>query len=771
MRPSSSQEKNKRGLGTSRPSTPDQLEGVVERVTFFNEENRFCVLQVKVEGQRDLVTVVGSAPTVNSGEWLSATGNWVIDKDHGRQFKASQLQCLPPTTAAGIEKYLASGMVKGIGPVYAEKLVKKFGKEIFEIIEDHPACLEAVEGIGPGRRRRITRAWSDQKVIREIMLFLHSHGVGARRATRIYKTYGTNAISQVRNNPYKLTRDISGIGFKTADQIARNIGISKESSLRARAGLSHVLLEATQAGHCALPAGRLQEEALKVLEISEAIVEQALSWMLSRGQLLQERVDHEDLIFLPHLSRAEAVVAAKIGELAEAPCNYPPIDIEKAIAWRQERSAKTLAESQKEALIQALTHRVVVITGGPGVGKTTLVNSILMILNAKKVKCLLCAPTGRAAKRLSEATGFEARTIHRMLEVIPASGRFARNRGNPLQCDLLIVDECSMLDVQLMSQLLAAHPANASLILVGDVDQLPSVGPGMALHHIIASGVVPVVRLKEVFRQSRDSQIITTAHDIKSGRMPAPVSGPSPSSDFYFVEREDPEQITEVMMKLIQERIPKKLAVDAIRDVQVLCPMHRGSLGSREVNRRLQAALNPARPGRAEIEKFGWIFRVGDKVIQTENNYDKNVFNGDMGQIEMMDPLDKGVAIRFENRKVIYDFGELDQVSLGYAISIHKSQGSEFPVVVIPLAMQQYLLLQRNVIYTGITRGKKLVVIIGQAQALRAAVKNDKQERRYSGLLSRLSRGEAGPVEPGAFPTGSSSGDVHPTPGGERSPT
>ncbi len=748
MRPSPSQEENRRGAGTSQPSAPDLLEGVVERVTFFNEENGFCVLQVKVKGRRELVTVVGSVPTVNGGEWLSAEGNWVIDKNHGRQFKAGQLRCLPPTTSEGIERYLASGMVKGIGPVYAEKLVKKFGEGIFEIIEEHPACLEAVEGIGPGRRRRITQAWSDQKVIREIMLFLHSHGVGTRRATRIYKTYGTHAISQVRDNPYRLTRDIPGIGFKTADQIARNVGISKESALRARAGLDHVLLEATQAGHCALPVGQLEEQAVKVLEISEVMVEQALGWMLKQGQLLQERLDGEDLIFLPQLARAEAVVAAKIRELAQAPCNYPPIDIEKAIAWCQERSGKTLAESQKEALTRALTQRIAVITGGPGVGKTTLVNSILMILKAKRVQCLLSAPTGRAAKRLSEATGFEAKTIHRLLEVIPASGRFARNRGNPLQCDLLIVDECSMLDVQLMSQLLAAHPANASLILVGDVDQLPSVGPGMALHHVIASGVVPVVRLKEVFRQSRDSQIITTAHDIRSGRMPAPVAGQSPSSDFYFVEREAPEQITDLMVKLIQQRIPKRLAVDTIRDVQVLCPMHRGSLGAREVNRRLQAALNPARPGRAEIEKFGWTFRVGDKVIQTENNYDKNVFNGDMGQVEMIDSLNKGVAIRFENQKVIYDFGELDQVSLGYAISIHKSQGSEFPVVVIPLAMQQYLLLQRNMIYTGITRGEKLVVIIGQARALRAAVKNDKQERRYSGLLSRLSGGEVGSVEP-----------------------
>ncbi len=735
---SSSDKMSRSGPVASPPPAPERLEGSIERVTFFSEENGFCVLQVKVKGQRELATVVGSAPAVNSGEWLSAEGAWVIDKNHGRQFKAGQLRCIPPTTAEGIEKYLASGMVKGIGPIYARKLVQKFGEEIFEIIEEHPACLEAVEGIGPGRRRRITQAWSDQKAIREIMLFLHSHGVGTRRATRIYRTYGSNAVAQVRENPYRLSQDITGIGFKTADQIAANVGISRESALRARAGLNHVLLEATQAGHCALPASQLHQEAVKVLEIPESIVEEALAWMIAQGQLLRESLDGEDLVFLPHLASAERVIAAGIGQLARGRADYPPIELEKAIAWCQQRSGKILAESQREALVQALSHRVLVITGGPGVGKTTLMNSILMILRAKKVKCLLCAPTGRAAKRLSQATGIEAKTIHRMLEVIPATGRFARNRRNPLKCDLMVVDECSMLDVPLMSHLLAAHPPGGSLILVGDVDQLPSVGPGMVLHHVIASGVVPVVRLKEVFRQSRDSRIITTAHEVNRGKAPSPVSGSAPDSDFYFLEREEPEQITGLLSRLVQERIPGRLGVDAIRDIQVLCPMHRGSLGAREVNRRLQDLLNPARPGREEVEKFGWNFRVGDKVIQMENNYDKNVFNGDMGRIEMVDPLDKGVAIRFESQKVIYDFNELDQLAPGYAISVHKSQGSEFPVVVIPLAMQQYLLLQRNLIYTGITRGKKLVVVIGQVRALQAAVRNNKQERRYSGLLSRL---------------------------------
>jgi len=719
-----------------RPVT-EEISGVIERVTFHNDESGFCVLRVRARGQRDETTVVGSLPSVTAGEWLTAEGWWVRDKEHGLQFKARAMKTVPPTTAEGIERYLGSGLVKGIGPVLAKRLVGRFGAEVLGVIDNRAAELESVDGIGPKRRERIAHAWQEAKQVREIMLFLHSHGVGTSRAVRIFKTYGEQAIEKVRSNPYTLAKDIHGIGFATADQIAQKVGIPRDSINRARAGIDHVLLEATSDGHCALPLGKLKLAAVKLLEVQEAIVEEALSQMLTSGALLLEEIDGEPLVFLPHLRRAEEGIAGRIRWLAGMATVYPPIDFDKAVAWCEQRTGKTLAPSQREALKTVFANRVVVITGGPGVGKTTLVNSILMILRAKGVKCLLCAPTGRAAKRLTETTGLEAKTIHRLLEIDPATGRFTRNESKPLSCDLLVVDETSMVDVPLMHSLVRALPNHASLILVGDVDQLPSVGPGTVLKDLIESGMVSVVWLTEVFRQAAGSRIITNAHRIRRGQMPD-VRGADPNSDFHFVERDEPEKIAATLVKLVQERIPKRFGMDPIGDVQVLCPMNRGSLGVRELNEALQRVLNPPRPGEPAVERFGWRFQMRDKVIQTENDYGKDVFNGDVGIVERVDPVEQQVAVRFEDRLVKYDFGELDEVAPAYAVTIHKSQGSEFPAVVIPLATQHYMLLQRNLIYTGITRGKRLLVLIGQRKALGIAVRNDRPQRRYSGLLASL---------------------------------
>src|SRR6201997_926568 len=519
-------------------SMTEEISGLIERVTFHNDESGFCVLRVSARGRQNETTVVGSLPSVTAGEWLVAEGWWVRDKEHGLQFKAAMMKTVPPTTAEGIERYLGSGLVKGIGPILAKKLVGRFGAEVLAVIENRAADLQSVDGIGPKRQERIALAWQEAKQVREIMLFLHSHGVSTSRAVRIFKMYGEQAIEKVQNNPYMLAKDIYGIGFATADQIAQKVGIPRDSLNRAKAGIDHVLLEATSDGHCALPLAKLKLAVVKLLEVPEATVEQALSQMLTSGALLLEEIDGEALIFLPHLRRAEQGIATKIKGLSGMATVYPQIDFEKAVTWCERRTGKTLAPSQHEALETILANRVVIITGGPGGGKTTPVNSILIILRAKGVKCLLCAPTGRAAKRLTETTGLEAKTIHRLLEINPATGRFSRNESNTLSCGLLVVDETSMMDVPLMHSLVRAVPNRAGLVLVGDVDQLPSVGPGTVLQDLIESGVVPVVRLTEVFRQAAGSHIITNAHRIRRGQMPD-TRGVEPSSDFHFVERDE----------------------------------------------------------------------------------------------------------------------------------------------------------------------------------------------------------------------------------------
>ena len=724
------------------PGGPDDaLSGQVERVTFHNEETGFCILKVKVQGRKEPVAVLGSLPSVAPGEWVTAQGTWERDRDHGIQLKAHKLKTQPPTSLEGIEKYLGSGMIKGIGPVYATKLVKKFGEKVFDIIENQSKRLQEVDGIGRERRQRIKDAWAEQKVVRDIMLFLHAHGLGTNRAVRIYKSYGAEAIELIRADPYRLARDIHGIGFHSADSVAEKLGLEADSLLRARAAIEHLLDQATTEGHCALPRRDLLEGAARLLEVDESVVNEAFERHLKDDRILSEKIAGEELIFMPLLRDAEERIARQLRRLAEAKEPEPAIDAEKAIPWVEEKTGRKLSPSQHDALRIALRSRAVVITGGPGVGKTTLVQSLLKILTAKKLKCILAAPTGRAAQRLAEATGLEASTLHRLLEFQPARGGFQRNASNPLEGDVVVVDEVSMVDVPLMSRLLDALPRKARLILVGDADQLPSVGPGLVLGDIIRSGMIPVVHLREIFRQAGDSRIISGAHAINRGEIPDIIEAPK-DSDFVFVDREDAEECAATLVSMVRDRLPKHLGVDPIEGIQILSPMHRGSLGIKELNLRLQAALNPRSEYRDEYQAFGNLFRIGDKVIQTSNNYDKEVFNGDIGRIRSLDKEERQAVVRFGKREVIYEFGELDELELAYAITIHKSQGSEFPVVVIPLAMQQYLLLQRNLLYTGVTRGKRMVVLVGQKKALGMAVRNESTRHRHGGLLHRLTDGE-----------------------------
>lgn len=709
------------------------LTGLVERVTFHSEDNGFCVLQVKSPQHKDLIPVTGHAPLVKPGEYLSANGIWVNDRSYGRQFKSESLRLTPPTSPDGIERYLGSGMVKGIGPTYAKRLVAVFGTKVLEVIEHSPELLLKVKGIGVGRKDKIVAGWAAQKVIKDIMLFLHDNGVSTSRATRIYKTYGDDAVAKVRANPYQLAHDIRGIGFLSADQIAQRLGWGKESAERIDAGLSHALWEATNDGHCGLQRSKLVAAAQELLGVDDALIEAGITRELSERRLIQEKdAAGRDVVYLPSLYATETGIATHLARLTEAPRQLGLFDARELYDRIKGGLGMTLSEDQELALLSAGTASVMVITGGPGCGKTSLENAILKMYAAAGAKMLLCAPTGRAAKRMAETTGREASTIHRLLGFKPGGGT-TYNETNPLSCDLLVVDEVSMVDVYLMHALLKAVPSGACVLLVGDEDQLPSVGPGNVLGDIMASGDVRVCRLTKIFRQAAGSQIIKGAHAINRGAYPEFSTKDNPG-DFYFIERDDPDQVVWQIVDLVKNRLPAKMGIDAIRDIQVISPMNKGATGVRFLNEKLQEALNPG--DKPHVVRFETKFKVGDKVMQTENDLDKQVFNGDVGYI--LEVNEDEVLIDFGGKAIVYDPGELDQVQLAYAATVHKLQGSQAPAIVMALTTQHFKLLERKLLYTGVTRGQKMVVIVGQKKALTMAVDNVNTVRRQTRLQAAI---------------------------------
>ncbi len=749
--------------------TASTLRGTIERITYHNEENGYTVAQLLPEGQSATVAVVGNMLGINVGESVVLTGVWVAHAHYGRQFKAESVQTVLPATVAGMERYLGSGLIKGIGPVTAKRIVRKFGAETLTVIEQEPARLVEVLGVGRKRVDLIVRAWAEQLKIKEVMLFLQSHNVSTGLAVRIFKRYGDDAVDIVRTDPYRLAREVFGIGFLTADKIARELGIAHDAPERVAAGVAYELSQAADEGNTYLPESELTKRAAALLGVTEAQTSEGIRSLLQDEQVWVEgetpgwaesrdprtrptpvlSLAEEKPVYLLPFYRGEVGVAGRLRRLAEAPgdrlASFAAFNWTAAFALLAAESPhrQSLTPKQMEAVQTALTRRVAVLTGGPGTGKTTTVRSIIRLAEAAGARLALASPTGRAAKRLADATGRTAKTIHRLLEFKPGEGTtFQRNEENPLEADLVIVDEASMLDLLLTNHLLKAIPAGAHLLLVGDIDQLPSVGAGNVLRDIIAAieadGELPdtaVVRLDTIFRQAEGSYIITNAHRINRGEMP--VLDNKHAQDFFIFNEEDPERAAELVVELVQDRILRKFGFTPDQ-IQVLSPMHRGAVGVTNLNAALQAALNPPKAALGERQVGGRTYRIGDRVMQIRNNYDKEVFNGDMGQITMINLEEQMVGVLLDGRVVHYDFSELDELVHAYAVSVHKSQGSEFPAVVIPLLPTHYMMLQRNLLYTAVTRAQKLVVLVGTPRAVAIAVHNDRAHQRYSGLAERL---------------------------------
>ncbi len=709
----------------------DHLRCVVERITYQNADNGYTVLKCAVKNAQDLVTVVGIMPDTHVGSVLALEGVWKVDAKYGRQFSVEKFEETLPATVYGIEKYLGSGLIKGVGPKFARRIVEKFGKDTLDVIEENPDALIEVEGIGRVRVERIRKSWEEQKEIKNIMLFLQGHEVSTSHATKIFKTYGSDSISVVQENPYRLADDIWGIGFKTADTIAEKMGIEKDRFIRLRSGILYTLNKLSENGHCYAVREQLIQAAVQLLEVEEAELEITLDEMLRTEEVIRE----EEAIYLPPFFFSETGCAKRLLKLLAAERRVQ-MDVDTVMETVMGRAGQgqhiTYDEVQLEAIRAAVSSKIMVLTGGPGTGKTTTTMGIIAAYRAAGCRIILAAPTGRAAKRMSEATGMEAKTIHRLLEYKPPEG-YQRKEENPLEGDVLILDECSMIDIMLMYNLLKAMPEQMTLIMVGDTDQLPSVGAGNVLKDIISSGRIPVVRLSRIFRQAQGSRIIMNAHRINKGEQIDMRGGRD--SDFFFAAKETNEEVVELLVKYCTENLPRYYHVDALQDIQVLTPMQRGVCGAANLNQVLQEAMNP---GSIFLRRGGTQYRLHDKVMQIRNDYDKEVFNGDIGVINHVDMEERELTVNFDGREVVYDVSELEELTLAYATTIHKSQGSEYPIVVMPFTMSHYVMLQRNLLYTGVTRAKKILVLIGEKKAVWYAVKNETTADRNTKLAERL---------------------------------